>query len=120
MPAVPERAVVVATRTGIGGVVGKKRSYFSWRFAVDFAGGDLSLMGPNAKVEPVITASQGTVEITSARPLDDIQGYRAMFDLRVPGDVKGPINLRMYLSAGGQAMSETWLYQWTPPDKRVF
>jgi len=119
-PAVPDRAVVVATRTGIGGVVGKKRTYFSWRFAVDFAGGDLSLMGPHAKVEPVITASQGTLEITSARPLDDIRGYRALFDLRVPDHVKGPINLRMYLSVDGQAMSETWQYQWTPPDKRVF
>ena len=33
-------ATARATRTGIGGIVGQKRSHFSWRFVVDFAGGD--------------------------------------------------------------------------------
>jgi glucans biosynthesis protein len=117
-PIAPNAASVVATRDGIGGVVGQKRKYFSWRFAVDFAGGDLGLIGKHAKVAPVISTSAGSVEITSARPLESIQGYRAMFDLRVPDDVKGPINLRMFLAADGQALSETWLYQWTPPARR--
>jgi glucans biosynthesis protein len=118
MPHVPNMASVVATRTGVGGIVGQKRKYFSWRFAVDFAGGDLGLIGKDAKVTPVISTSAGTVEITSARPLDSIRGYRAMFDLRVPDEVKGPINLRLYLANDGQALSETWLYQWTPPARR--
>ena len=83
MPVSPPLAQVVATRTGIGGIVGQKRKYFSWRFVVDFAGGDLGMIGKNVKVEPVITASRGQIEITSARPLDSIQGYRAMFDLKL-------------------------------------
>jgi glucans biosynthesis protein len=59
--------------------------------------------------------SRGRVEITSARPLRSINGWRAMFDL-VPGDDSvDPINLRLYLSVDGQALSETWLYQYTPP-----
>jgi glucans biosynthesis protein len=119
-PVAPKFAITVATRTGIGGVVGKKRTYFSWRFAVDFAGGDLGLIGKDAKVRPVITATHGTIEITSARPLDDIHGYRALFDLKVPDDVKGPIDLRLYLATDGQPITETWLYQWTPPDNRSF
>jgi glucans biosynthesis protein len=44
MPARPPLAQVVATRTGLGGVVGQKRKYFSWRFVVDFAGGGLSML----------------------------------------------------------------------------
>lgn len=120
MPAAPNAATVAATRTGIGGVVGKKRTYFSWRFAVDFVGGDLALLGKSVKVEPVITASHGTVEVTSARPLDDVKGYRALFDLKIADDIKGPIDLRLYLAADGQTLSETWLYQWTPPIKRSF
>ena len=32
-------AQTIATRTGIGGTVGQKRPYYSWHFAVDFAGG---------------------------------------------------------------------------------
>lgn len=120
MPALPQTATVTATRTGIGGVVGKKRTYFSWRFAVDFVGGDLALLGKNVKVEPVISATQGTIEITSARPLDDVKGYRAIFDLKVADNIQGPIDLRLYLSADGQTLSETWLYQWTPPAQRSF
>jgi glucans biosynthesis protein len=120
MPATPNLATVVATRTGIGGVIGQKRKYFSWRFAIDFAGGDLALLGKKVVVKPVISASHGSVEITSARPLESIQGYRAMFDLRLPDDVKEPVNLRLYLETDGQPLSETWLYQWTPPVDRSF
>lgn len=109
-------ATVQATRTGLGGVVGQKREYFSWRFAVDFAGGPLPLLADDAEVEPVITASRGRTEITSARPLDSIEGYRAMFDL-VPDDSLEPIDLRLQLKLGDQVLTETWLYQYTPPPK---
>lgn len=113
-PATPELATTRATRTGIGGVVGQPRNYFSWRFAVDFAGGALATLAEDAPVEAVISASRGNVEITSARPLDAINGYRAMFDL-VPDASEAPIDLRLYLRLAGEALSETWLYQYTPP-----
>ena len=118
-PVQPSTAQVVATRTGIGGVVGQKRQYFSWRFVVDFAGGDLPMLREGAAVDAVITASRGKVELTSARPLAPVNGYRAMFDLRPMDDSNAPIELRLYLSYNGQAMSETWLYQWTPPARGI-
>jgi len=114
-PANPPAARVVATRTGIGGVVGRKRGYFSWRFVVDFAGGKLAGLPRDTRVEPVITASRGEVEITSARPLDAVRGYRAMFDLKPTDDSTAPIDLRLFLRSGGEALSETWIYQWMPP-----
>lgn len=112
----------VATRTGIGGVVGQKRTAYTRRFAVDFAGGDFALLSAKAQVKAVITVSRGTVELTSARPLDAIKGWRAMFDLRPDGDSTAPINLRLHLQVDGQALTETWLYQWTPPPvaQRIF
>ncbi len=121
LPVAMNVATVRATRTGIGGIVGQKRSYFSWRFVVDFAGGDLSLIGEKTRVEPRIWASRGRVETTSARPLASIDGWRAMFDL-VPDAGIEPINLRLFLAIDGQAMTETWLYQYTPPplDQRVY
>jgi len=82
---------------------------------VDFAGGNLAMLGNNAKVEAVIEASRGQIEITSARPLASIDGYRAMFDIRPTDDSVEPINLRLYLRSDGQPLSETWIYQWTPP-----
>jgi periplasmic glucans biosynthesis protein len=120
MPASPPLAQVFATRTGIGGIVGQKRKYFSWRFAVDFAGGDLSMVGRDVKVEPVITASRGQIELAAARRLDSIQCYRAMFDLK-PGDSSlAPVDLRLYLRAEAQPLTETWLYQWTPPEQQKY
>lgn len=113
-PATPPLAATVATRTGLGGVVGRKRSYFSWRFAVDFSGGELALIPREAQVEAVISASRGRVEITSARPLESVRGYRAMFDL-VPDESTAPIDIRLYLSANGRPLTETWLYQYSPP-----
>ena len=117
-PVSSPRAHVVATRTGLGGVVGQKRKYFSWRFVVDFAGGDIPMLGRHTKVEPVITVSRGKIELPSVRPLKSVHGLRAMFDLRPMDNDATPINLRLYLRADGQALSETWLYQWTPPKVR--
>ena len=108
-------AKVVATRTGLGGIIGKKRERFSWRFAVDFAGGDFALLDPKTVVEPVISASRGKIEITSARPLDAVHGWRAMFDIVPEPNSVEPISLRLFLRANGQPLSETWLYEWTPP-----
>jgi glucans biosynthesis protein len=104
-----------ATRTGIGGVVGRKREYFSWRFAVDFKGGELATLPAAAQVVPVITASRGEIEIASARPQKEINGYRAMFDVRPTDASAEPIDLRLYLSLDGRPLTETWIYQWTPP-----
>lgn len=116
LPVGPTMAHVVATRTGLGGIIGQPRKYFSWRFAIDFAGGELATILPEDTVEPVITASRGTVEITSARPLHSIDGFRAMFDLKPPDDRTDPIDLRLFLRKNGQPLTETWIYQWTPPD----
>ena len=109
-PSQPPLARCIATRTGIGGIVGQKRKAYSRRFAVDFAGGDFALLDPRTKVEPVISVSSGKVEITSARPLAAVHGIRAMFDL-VPDATTTPITMRLYLSADGQPLSETWLYE---------
>lgn len=115
LPVAPKQATVVATRTGIGGIVGQKRSYFSWRFVVDFVGGDLALLGKDAKVEPVVTTSRGQIELTSAHPLTEISGWRVVFDLKPTDDSVEPADLRLFLRSDGQALSETWLYQYTPP-----
>jgi glucans biosynthesis protein len=118
MPFGTPLAQVVATRTGMGGAVGRKREYFSWKFVVDFAGPNLPMLGKDVKVEPVITASRGTIETPGARPILPDRGYRASFDVRPPDGGTAPIDLRLFLRAGTQPLTETWLYQWTPPAER--
>lgn len=119
MPATSPLAVAVATRNGLGGIIGQKRRYFSWRFAVDFLGGELEGLPDGAKVEPVISVSRGKVEIASARVLNGgplkRAGYRAMFDVRPTDDSPEPIDIRLFLKHENQALTETWIYQWVPP-----
>jgi glucans biosynthesis protein len=115
LSAVPSLAQTVATRTGLGGVIGRDREYFSWRFAVDFAGGELAALAKSTEVQPIVTVSRGEIEVPSARPLQAIGGFRAMFDLRPPDDSVEPIDIRMFLRRRNQPLTETWIYQWTPP-----
>jgi glucans biosynthesis protein len=63
----------------------------------------------------MITASRGQIEITSARPLHSINGWRAMFDLKPTDESTEPINLRLFLALNGEPLTETWVYQYTPP-----
>ncbi|WP_281784556.1 glucan biosynthesis protein [Sinimarinibacterium flocculans] len=114
-PVQPALATVQATRTGLGGVIGQKREYFSWRFAVDFAGGALALLGDEADIEAEVSASRGRIELVSARPLTPIRGRRALFDIVPPDESTEPIDLRLVLRNGRQPVSETWVYQWQPP-----
>lgn len=116
MPPKPQRlAHVIDTFTGLGGVIGQRREYYSQRFAVDFTGGDLAMIGRDTEIRPVITTSAGRIEITSVRPQHATNGFRAMFDVVPPDDSETPINLRLHLEADGRVLSETWTYQWTPP-----
>ena len=114
-PFEPALGQVVATRNGVGGTVGQKRKYFSWRFIIDFVGGQLAALGKSAKVEAVATASRGAIELALAVPQVEIRGYRAWLDLRPTDDSVEPIDLRLYLRLGHEALTETWVYQWTPP-----
>ena len=61
MPVNPPLAQVVATRS-LGGYVGQKRKYFSWRFVVDFAGGDLSMSGKDIEVGAGDYRSRGQID----------------------------------------------------------
>ena len=51
----------------------------------------------------------------TAHYVQEFGGYRALFDVRPPDDSVEPIDLRLYLRIEGRPLTETWIYQWTPP-----
>jgi glucans biosynthesis protein len=115
MPYSSALAQTIATRTGIGGTVGQKRQYYSWHFAVDFAGGELAALAKDANVEAVISTSRGSsTEHVTAHYIEEFKGFRALFDVRPPDDSNDPVDLRLYLRIDGRPLTETWIYQWTP------
>ncbi|MBP1152466.1 glucan biosynthesis protein [Methylocaldum sp. RMAD-M] len=112
-PPVSSRAAkVVATRIGAGGIPGQKNRIPSRKFVIDFEGGRLSDLPETAKVEPIITTSRGQIKEPAARPLRGTNAWRCNFDLISDGSE--PVDLRCYLRDELGALTETWLYQWTP------
>ncbi|MFO1037111.1 MAG: glucan biosynthesis protein [Geminicoccaceae bacterium] len=123
-PLTPRLAWCANTRIGKGGVIGQPNPKNLRKFVIDFVGGDLPLIPKDAPVEPVITLSRGKVEPQTSlgglfkvspylRPLPQIGGWRVTFDVSWEGTE--PIDMRLYLRLGPTALTETWLYLWTPP-----
>lgn len=111
-PATTEMAHVVSTRIGSGGIPGAKNKVASRKFVLDFKGGRFEQLPWETKVEPVISTSRGEILHPAARPVVDGDTWRCNFDLLVEG--KDPVDLRLFLKDDKGALSETWIYQYTP------
>jgi glucans biosynthesis protein len=104
----------VATRIGRGGQPGKPRPKGVYKFAVEFAGPTLDpLWGDTVKASPVVTTSRGSIHGAFLEPVPTTRRWRAIFDL-IP-DGTDPVELRLYIQGNGDALTETWLYQFRPP-----
>jgi glucans biosynthesis protein len=103
-----------ATRLGRGGQPGQPRPGGVRKFMVEFLGGPLAGLPFGVKPEPVLWSSRGKFSYvyTEAVP-DDVPGHwRAQFDLTVDGH--DPVEIRLFLRANDQVLTETWLYQYHP------
>ncbi len=105
---------VVATRIGDGGVPGRDRPKGQWKFVIDFEGDALRQMKPRYDIQAVVDTSRGRVLNPYTLKVVGALRWRAVFDLAVEG--KDLVNLRCFLRLGKQTLSETWVYQFFPPD----
>ncbi len=114
-------AQVDATRSGMGGFTegwAPGEHYppvWARRFAVDFKGGGLDRLAAGTGIEPVVTCSHGEVKDFSVLVLDNIKGYRILFDWYPTSDSVEPVELRLFIRTQDRTLSETWLYQYFPP-----
>lgn len=121
-------AQVHATRSGMGGFIegwAPGEHYpevWARRFAVDFHGGGLELLPAGTAIEPVVTVSNGRVQDFHILKLDEIKGYRVLFDWYPTNDSVDPVTMRLFIRTADRTLSETWLYQYFPPapDKRKY
>jgi glucans biosynthesis protein len=101
----PQQAVAQQTRTGTGG--NRNR-----RFVIDFEG-DIFLDSERVKkITPMVTVNPGKVrEITfSTDPPRRLGRLSFLLD----PDNETFSEMRAVLKSGDEAVSETWLYRWTP------
>ena len=105
----------VATRLGRGGQPGLPRPAGVRKFVVEFLGGPLATLPYGVKPDMVVIASRGSLQgyrLIEAVP-DDVPGHwRAEFDLTVDG--ADPVELRCFLQANSETLTETWMFQYHP------
>jgi periplasmic glucans biosynthesis protein len=79
------------------------------KFVVDFSGGALDGLTRESGVQPVITLSTGAPINADASPVEGGGVWRLMFDAEIPAG--RTLDMRAYLRRGGDALTETWIYQ---------
>jgi glucans biosynthesis protein len=105
-PAMPSQATTAETRVGAGPDKGTRR------FIIDFVGGRLGELTPDAPLEPEVTTSAGSVQHLVAQSNPATGGWRVGFVI-APGDA-AVAELRCALKLGDEWLSEVWSYRWTP------
>lgn len=105
-------AYVHSTRTGVGGASGVPLENPNLRkFVIDFEGGDLGGLDPEAELFPVVTTSAGEISNTVLHKIEDAEHrWRLFFD--VDGQDFELIELMAHVADGERKLSEVWLFQW--------
>jgi periplasmic glucans biosynthesis protein len=103
-PERPPVARVTGTRSGHGSG-GTRRL-----FLVDFTGE--GLFSPEGSLDVVLGASPGGIARQTLYAYPERRTVRVAFELD-PGGERA-CELRLALARGGRAVTETWLYRWTP------
>ncbi len=112
-----ERGRVVNTFLGDGSIVGGGTRPGAYRVIVDFAGGNLEKLPPDAAVQGNVTGLDDTEVLeyyVERNPVD--HGWRLSM-LAKPGAGKS-LTLRGYLQQGDVALTETWTYR-LPPQNHI-
>jgi periplasmic glucans biosynthesis protein len=79
---------------------------------LDFTGGDLDSLLPSQPVHADVSADGGTISHVTVQRIPESGVWRVTMEVKPAGD--DPVDLRCYLDLYGEALTETWNYQWTP------
>jgi periplasmic glucans biosynthesis protein len=103
----PPGGRAVATRTAPA-----KGRDNSRRVLIDFAGGDLDALSGTQPVKAALGAHNGDIDNVTVQRLAENGMWRVSFRLQ-PKNNQG-VDLHCYLTLYGEALTESWMYLWTP------
>lgn len=103
-------AHVEVTRAGHGGVAGVEVQDNLRKFVVDFRGGFLDSLGPEAEITPIVTVANGEVVGTVLQRVPQTGVWRLFLDLSAEDDAV--VEMSAHLAGYGRKLTENWLYQW--------
>ncbi len=107
-----DRAHVLETRAGAGGVSGVENTTGTRKFVIDFKGGLLGNL-PGEAVEDltvIATAANGKIETQTLTQIWGTDIWRLVLDVAADGDK--PVELSAHIAGYDRKLTETWLYQW--------
>lgn len=105
-PRRPPLGRVEATR------IGPAKNGDGRRFVVDFKGGRLDELAPDAELSATVKAHQGELGPITLRHNRELDGWRLAFDLSPNGE---PLcEMRATLRLNEEDVTEIWTYRWTP------
>jgi periplasmic glucans biosynthesis protein len=107
-------AKVLRTKTGWGAVAaqGNPPPKSKRQFAVDFTGGELDKLAPDASVAADLQKNSGTISDLHVSKLPDGKTYRASF--KVEPDGNNVVDMRLFIKSRDKRLSEVWSYVWYP------
>jgi glucans biosynthesis protein len=98
-------AQVAKTRIGAG-------SNGTRLFVLDLTGDRLKEAASPESIRGLVSANKGRIDHIVTQPNPETGGWRMSFELAP--EQESPIELRAQLFRGADALSEVWLYRWTP------
>jgi len=106
-----ERARILRTLGGFGGVAGVEPRRDRRKFVIDFQGGMLGEPQGESEVEARVSVANGTLEEQVLQYVEGPDGlWRLVLEVRA--EAGAVTELKADLVAGDRTLSETWVYQW--------
>ncbi|TMV53931.1 glucan biosynthesis protein, partial [Thioclava sp. BHET1] len=103
-------AYIYDTRAGHGGISGSKPNPSERKFVIDFKGGLLSRMPPDAQIQPVVTVANGKIVQQTLFKVSQANLWRLVLD--ISADDGSVVELTAHVAGYGRKLTEIWLYQW--------
>ncbi len=115
-PRWPPGGRVIANRSG-NPAVGDNKGRFgpgARRMLLEFAGGELDGLDGTQPVKAELSADNGQIDALTVQRVPQSGSWRVAFVV-TPRPKKPVVDLRCYLTLYGEVLTETWVYQWSPP-----
>lgn len=98
------------TRAGHAGHVGVAINPSARKFVVDFKGGVLDRLAPDAEIQPVVTIDKASITNTTLQHIPENGVWRLVIDVSTTED--SVVEIAAHLAGYGRKLTENWLYQW--------
>lgn len=103
-------AYVFETRSGHGGFAGVEAQQGTRKFVVDYKGGLIGTMEPDAEIQPVVSIANGEITGTVLEKIAGTDIWRLVIDISAADGAV--VELAAHLAGFDRRLTENWLYQW--------